>query len=114
MHLRGEDVIRRTTGCFQGTIKDVPRAMARTAERNRPIVLLLPYITHTLSIRMPMNMRLDEYSRITLVAHTLRASKANLPPNLVTHGRLRTKGVVPTMDRNAVTVLMPHIGRLGV
>lgn len=65
MRFHGMCVIRRTIGCFHGTMKDVPRAMAKTAERNRPIVLLLPYITHTLSMRTTVNMRSDEYPWIT-------------------------------------------------
>ncbi len=45
-------------------MKDVPRATAKTVERNRPIVLLLPYITHTLSIRTTINVNSDEHPRM--------------------------------------------------
>ena len=62
-------------------MKDVPRPMAKTVERNRPIVLLLPYITHTLSIRMTVNMHLDEYSQM-IWSHVLSTqAKLTYPPN---------------------------------
>ena len=97
-------------------MKDVPREMAKTAERNRPIVLPLPYITHTLSIRITVDMRLDEYSRMTW-SHVL-STQAKLTYSQIqyerTHGRLRIKRVVHTMHSIAVSLLTPHIGRSGV
>ena len=97
-------------------MRDAPSAMARTVERNKPIVLLLPYITHTLSIRMTVNMHLYEYSRMTW-SHVLCTQAKLTYPRIQyqkTHGRSGIKRVVPTMDRYAVALLTPHIGRSGV
>ena len=49
---------------MENTIKDVRRAMAKVAPRTRPIFLLLPYITHTLSIRTTVNIRSRGYPGI--------------------------------------------------
>jgi len=49
---------------LKGKIKDVMKANAKTTPRNRPSFLLLPYITHTLSIRTTANMRSGAYPRI--------------------------------------------------
>ena len=67
-------------------MKDVTRAVAKTAERNRPIVLLLPYITHTLSIRTTVNMGSDEHPQITR-SHVL-STHAKL-----TYPRIQHKGM---------------------
>ena len=112
MHLRGVGVIQRTIGCFQGKMKDAARAAVKAVERKRPIVLLLPYITHTLSIRMTVNMRLDEYSRMTWSDILSTQAKVTYPRSQheKTHGRLRIKRMVLTTHRYAVTLLTPHIG----
>ena len=77
-------LISLTGGCLEATIKDTTRQIAEIVPRKRPTFLLLPYITHTLSMKTTVNV----FSVIIadyLVEHTFYACKADLSVDSVSN-----------------------------
>jgi len=94
-----------------GKIKDIPSVTKKTAPRKRPIFLLLPYITHTLSMRTTVNLRSGE--DLQMAWSNILSTHAKLTyPEISTreHTVATYKEVALTMFKYAASLLRPHIG----